>query len=82
MRIHRRGGWEETKRELKGLAWAVLLIDAIAISLGLLATRASGENYVMLGILMAAVTTIVFALLVGGNLLVEAIAARWIDRRP
>lgn len=81
MRLHRRGSWIETRRELGQLTWAVLLIDVIAVGLGALASRAMGTFALKVGVGLAAFVTTTFVLLAAGNLGVEAIAHRWTTRK-
>ena len=81
MRAHRRGSWIDTRRELGQIAWAVMLIDAIAIGLGALASRAMGREVFFLGFVLAGFVTVVFAVIVVGNLVIEHLANRWITRK-
>jgi hypothetical protein len=80
MRIHRRGTWIDTRRELAQMAWAVLLIDAIAIGLGALASRPMGSFAFKVGVGLAVFVTVCFAFVIGGNLIVEAFVHRWLER--
>lgn len=69
-----------TWREVREAGWAVLLIDSIALALGLLADRyVDGARW--LGVVLAAWVTVSFAVLVGGNLLLVWLARRWTERR-
>ena len=80
MRAHRRGSWSDTRQELGQLAWAILLIDLIAIGLGALASRPMGPFALKIGIGLAVFITVCFAVIIGGNLAIEAIADRWMSR--
>lgn len=81
MRVHRRGSWADTRRELAQLAWAVLLIDAIAIGLGALAARPMGSFALKVAFGLAIFVTVCFAGIVLGNLGVESIASWWYSRK-
>jgi hypothetical protein len=63
-------GWQQTWRELRELAWAIFLIDLIAIGLGFLAARPMGSFAQKVGVGVAVFVTVCFAVLIGGNLLV------------
>jgi hypothetical protein len=76
-----RGSSIETRRELAQLTWAVLLIDAIAIGLGGLASRPMGPFAWKVGVGLAVFVTLCFAVLIAGNLVVESFANWWITRR-
>jgi hypothetical protein len=80
-RLDRRGSWVDTRRELARIAWAVLLIDVIAIGLGALADRAMGGDVFFLGLVLAGVVTLVFTLIIVGNLAIEYAMHRWMTRR-
>ena len=80
-RLHRRGSWIDTRRELGQLAWAVLLIDAIAIGLGALAARPMGSFAFKVGVALAVFVTVAFGFVVVGNLAIESMANWWINRR-
>ena len=80
MRLHRRGSWTETRRELAQLIWAIALIDVISIGLGALASRAMGAFALKVGVGLAAFATVAFVALVLGNLGAEFLAHRWLDR--
>ena len=69
--------WLETRRELGLLAWAVLLIDLIALGLGALAARSMGAFAYKVGLGIAIFVTICFIVLVGGNLVVAILARLW-----
>lgn len=81
MRLHRRGGWAETRRELAQLMWAVGLIDLAAIGLGALASRPMGSFAIKVGIGLAVFVTVVFGLFAAASLGVEWIANWWVTRR-
>jgi hypothetical protein len=81
MRLDRRGTWTETARELRQIAWAVLLIDLIAIGVGALASRSMGESAFLIGIGLALFVTLCFGLIVAGNLAAESLANWWLGRR-
>jgi hypothetical protein len=81
MRLHRRGSWIDTRRELGQIAWAVLLIDLTAVGLGALASRPLGRGAFFLGIALAALTTVAFVLLLAGNLFVEWAVNWWLTRK-
>lgn len=80
-RLHRRGSWADTRRELLQITWAVFLFDAIALGLGVIAACHVGTIAIKVGTLLVILVTASFALLVGGNLAVEAMVNRWITRR-
>jgi hypothetical protein len=80
MRVHRRWGWSDTRQELGQLVWAILLIDLIAVGLGALASRSMGPFALKVGIGLAVFITVCFAVIIGGNLAIEAIAHRWMSR--
>ena len=73
--------WTETWRELRQLAWALLLIDAIAIGLGALAARPMGAFAYKLGVGLAIFVTVCFLLLLGANLLIAAVIDWWRSMR-
>ena len=81
MRMHRRGSWADTRRELAQLSWAVLLIDAIAIGLGALASRPMGSFALKVGFGLAIFVTVCFAVVILGSLGVESIAGWWYSRK-
>ena len=81
MRSHRRGSWIETRRELGQVAWAVMLIDLIAIGLGALASRPMGPMALKFGLVLAGVVTVSFTLMIAANLAIEAGANWWLTRR-
>lgn len=78
---HRRGNWTDTRRELGQLAWAVLLIDLIAIGLGALAARPMGPFAFKVGLGLAGFVTVCFVVLIAGNLVVESLVNWWLTRR-
>lgn len=80
MRSHRRGTWIDTRRELAQLAWAVFLIDLVAIGLGALFSRSVGTFAIRLGVGVAIFVTFCFGLIVAGNLAVEQVAHWWQSR--
>ena len=80
MRADRRGNWIDTRRELGQIVWAVLLIDLIAIGLGALASRTMGSDVLVLGFVLAGIATVVFVVIVAGNLVIEYLANWWITR--
>jgi hypothetical protein len=82
IRDDRRGSWIDTRRELAQLAWAVTLIDLVAVGIGALASRPMGPAAFKLGLLLAGFVTLCFALLVAGNLAVERLHHWWTTRRP
>ena len=82
MRLHRRGSWEDTRRELALIAWVVFLIDLIAIGIATLANKAMGGGVFFWGPVLAIYVTTVFSLIIALNLLVEFIAHLWLSRKP
>ena len=80
MRTDRRGSWIDTRRELGQIVWAVLVIDLIAIGLGALASRTMGSDVLVLGFVLAGIATLVFVVIVVGNLVIEHLANWWITR--
>lgn len=81
MRLDRRGSWIDTKRELKLIGWAVLLIDLIAIGLAMIANKAMGGGVFFWGPVLAIYVTTIFALLVMANLAIEYTVHRWHNRQ-
>lgn len=81
MREPRDPGWAQTWRELGQLAWALLLIDLIAIGLGALAARPMGSLAHKVGFGLAIFVTLCFTFLIAGNLLVAWLAWWWRRRR-
>jgi hypothetical protein len=78
---HWRGTWFETRRELAQLTWAVVFIDAIALGIGALASRAVGPIAMKVGIGLAVFVTTVFIFVISANLAAESLAYWWIERR-
>lgn len=70
-----------TRRDLAQIAWAVLLLDLVAIGLGLLAAPYIGTGALWIGVTLAVWVTVAFALIVGLNLAVVWIASLWRRRR-
>ena len=70
-----------TRRELAQIAWAVLLLDLIAVGLGFLAAPYMGAEARWVGVGLAAWVTLVFVVLVSLNLLVVWVAGAWRRRR-
>lgn len=65
-----------TWRELREAGWAVLLLDSIALGLGLLADQyVDGARW--LGVVLAGWVTVAFVVLIAGNLLVVWLVRRW-----
>ena len=81
VRLDRRGSWIDTKRELALIAWAVLLIDVIAVGLATLANKAMGGGVFFWGPVLVVYVTTVFVLIIGMNLLFEYCHHRWVSRR-
>lgn len=74
-------GWVETWRELGQFAWALFLIDLIAIGLGALAARPMGAFAHKVGVGLAVFVTTCFVVLVSGNLLIASLVWWWRRRR-
>ncbi|MEX2179580.1 MAG: hypothetical protein WD801_12770 [Gemmatimonadaceae bacterium] len=72
--------WQQTWRELRLLAWAILLIDLIAIGLGFLAARPMGSSAPKVGVGLAVFVTVCFTVLIGGNLLAAWLMWWWRKR--
>lgn len=81
MPLPRDPSWVETWRELRQLAWAIFLIDLIALGLGALAARPMGAFAQKVGIGLAIFVTLCFAILIGGNLIVATVVWWWRKRR-
>lgn len=69
-----------TRRDLGQLAWAVLLIDLIALGLGALAARSVGGGAYWIGVGLAAFVTVAFLLVVALNLGAVGLARLWTRR--
>ena len=80
MLLDRRGSWLDTKRELALIAWAVFLIDLIAIGVATLANKAMGGGVFFWGPLLAIYLTTVFAIIVAVNLAIEYAIHLWHGR--
>ena len=70
-----------TRRELAQIAWAVMLLDLIAVGLGFLAAPYMGAGARWIGVGIAAWVTLVFAVLVSLNLLVAWVVSYFNKRR-
>ena len=81
MRDDRRGSWAETRCELGQMAWAVLLIDVMAVGLGALYSRHTGAFALKVGIVVAGFVTLCFVVLIAGSLGVESVVHWWLVRR-
>jgi hypothetical protein len=73
--------WTETWRELGQLAWAILLLDLVAIGLGALAARAMGDFARKVGVGLAVFLTVCFLVLIGSNLVIASLFWWWRTRR-
>lgn len=73
-------GWAQTWRELREFAWALLLIDLIALGLGALAARPMGAFAYKVGVGLAAFVTLCFMFLIGSNLLIAWVIWWWRGR--
>jgi hypothetical protein len=80
MRLDRRGSWIDTKRELALIAWAVFLIDLVAIGVATLANKAMDGGVFFWGPVLAIYVTTVFAIIVAVNLAIEYAIHLWHSR--
>ena len=78
---HRDPSWAETWRELGQLAWAIFVIDLVAVGLGALAARPMGEVARAVGVGLAVFITMCFLVLIGGNLLIASAVWWWRKQR-